>query len=75
MLGMEIRVKVSDFVIDRILSLRETKKDVPGGYQNVACIRTNAMKYMPNFFEKGQVRSAVVNCVYLLVDMHCIVEG
>ncbi|XP_068225598.1 tRNA (guanine-N(7)-)-methyltransferase [Palaemon carinicauda] len=55
MLGMEIRVKVSDFVADRILGLRETKKDVPGGYQNIACIRTNAMKYMPNFFEKGQL--------------------
>ncbi|XP_064091858.1 tRNA (guanine-N(7)-)-methyltransferase-like [Macrobrachium nipponense] len=55
MLGMEIRVKVSDFVADRILGLRETKKEVPGGYQNIACIRTNAMKYMPNFFEKGQL--------------------
>ncbi|KAK7082601.1 tRNA (guanine-N(7)-)-methyltransferase [Halocaridina rubra] len=55
MLGMEIRVKVSDFVVDRILGLRETQKDVPGGYQNVACIRTNAMKYLPNFFEKGQL--------------------
>lgn len=56
MLGMEIRVKVSDFVVDRIKGLREEKKDVPGGYQNIACIRTNAMKYLPNFFEKGQVR-------------------
>lgn len=55
MLGMEIRVKVSDFVVDRIHSLREEKKDTPGGYQNIACIRTNAMKYLPNFFEKGQV--------------------
>lgn len=55
MLGMEIRVKVSDFVVDRIQGLRDEKKEVPGGYQNVACIRTNAMKYLPNFFEKGQV--------------------
>lgn len=55
MLGMEIRVKVSDFVVDRIFGLRETKKEVPGGYQNIACIRTNAMKYLPNFFEKGQL--------------------
>lgn len=55
MLGMEIRVKVSDFVIDRIKGLREEKKDVPGGYQNIACIRTNAMKYLPNYFEKGQL--------------------
>lgn len=54
MLGMEIRVKVPDFVVDRIHGLRD-KKDVPGGYQNVACIRTNAMKYLPNFFEKGHL--------------------
>lgn len=59
MLGMEIRVKVSDFVVDRIAGLREDKQDVPGGYQNIACIRTNAMKYLPNYFEKGQVRYVV----------------
>ena len=55
MLGMEIRVKVSDFVMDRIKGLRDEKSDDPGGYQNIACIRTNAMKYLPNFFTKGQV--------------------
>lgn len=53
MLGMEIRVKVSDYVMDRIAALREQK---PGEYQNVACIRTNAMKYLPNYFEKGQLK-------------------
>jgi len=52
MLGMEIRVKVSDFVTDRILSLRQQQ---PGQYDNVACIRTNAMKYLPNYFHKGQL--------------------
>lgn len=52
MLGMEIRVKVSDYVKDRIKALREQN---PGKYQNVACIRANAMKYLPNFFEKGQL--------------------
>ena len=52
MVGMEIRVKVSDFVSDRIVGLRE---EHPGKYNNVACIRTNAMKYLPNYFEKGQV--------------------
>lgn len=52
MLGMEIRVKVSDYVQDRIRSLRESE---PGGYQNIACIRSNAMKYLPNFFFKGQL--------------------
>ncbi len=52
MLGMEIRVKVSDYVMDRVAALREKH---PGQYQNIACLRTNAMKYLPNFFRKGQV--------------------
>jgi tRNA (guanine-N7-)-methyltransferase len=52
MLGMEIRVKVSAYVQERVKALREIH---PGGFQNVACIRSNAMKYLPNFFKKGQV--------------------
>ncbi|XP_069509457.1 tRNA (guanine-N(7)-)-methyltransferase [Ambystoma mexicanum] len=52
MLGLEIRVKVSDYVRDRIQSLRASH---PGQYQNIACIRSNAMKYLPNFFKKGQL--------------------
>lgn len=32
-----------------------TKEAAPGGYQNVSVIRANAMKFLPNFFEKGQV--------------------
>ncbi|KAK5645302.1 hypothetical protein RI129_006602 [Pyrocoelia pectoralis] len=53
MLGMEIRVKVSDYVMDRIAALRDQH---PGGYQNIACLRTNAMKYLPNYFKKGQLK-------------------
>jgi len=52
MLGMEIRVKVSQYVMDRVKALRELH---PGSYENIACIRTNAMKYLPNFFTKGQL--------------------
>jgi len=52
MLGMEIRVKVSDYVRDRITALREKH---PGQFNNIACLRSNAMKYMPNFFSKGQL--------------------
>ncbi|XP_043258198.1 tRNA (guanine-N(7)-)-methyltransferase isoform X1 [Colletes latitarsis] len=52
-LGMEIRVKVSDYVTDRILALRS---QYPGQYQNIACLRTNAMKYLPNYFRKGQLK-------------------
>jgi tRNA (guanine-N7-)-methyltransferase len=52
-LGMEIRVKVSDYVQDRIKALRVNHANRK--YCNVACIRSNAMKYLPNFFTKGQV--------------------
>ncbi|XP_077097995.1 tRNA (guanine-N(7)-)-methyltransferase [Siphateles boraxobius] len=51
-LGLEIRVKVSDYVQDRIRSLRSAE---PGRYQNISCLRSNAMKYLPNFFTKGQL--------------------
>ncbi|XP_031681175.1 tRNA (guanine-N(7)-)-methyltransferase isoform X2 [Oncorhynchus kisutch] len=50
-LGLEIRVKVSDYVQDRVRSLRAAET---GSYQNIACLRSNAMKYLPNFFSKGQ---------------------
>lgn len=50
--GMEIRVKVSDFVVDRIKALRALH---PGQYQNAACLRTNVMKYLVNYFHKGQL--------------------
>ena len=45
--GMEIRVKVSDYVRDKIRALRVNH---PGQFTNIACIRANAMKYLPNFF-------------------------
>lgn len=51
-IGMEIRVKVSDYVMDRIQALRLMH---PGQYRNIACLRTNAMKYLPNFFGKHQL--------------------
>ncbi|XP_014248252.1 tRNA (guanine-N(7)-)-methyltransferase [Cimex lectularius] len=52
-LGIEIRVKVSDYVMDRIRALREQN---PGSYGNIGCIRSNAMKYLPNYFRKGQLK-------------------
>ncbi|XP_069762186.1 tRNA (guanine-N(7)-)-methyltransferase isoform X3 [Narcine bancroftii] len=64
-LGLEIRVKVSDYVIDRIKSLRASN---PGKYQNIACIRSNAMKYLPNFFNKGQ------GLVYTITDVQEVHE-
>lgn len=54
--GFEIRVKVSDYVQDRIKALREQNKDNEDyKYENIACLRLNAMKYLPNLFYKGQV--------------------
>lgn len=49
---MEIRVKVEAYVDERIKALRIQE---PGKYQNVSIIRMNAMKFLPNFFEKAQV--------------------
>jgi tRNA (guanine-N7-)-methyltransferase len=46
MLGMEIRLKVSEYVQDRIKALRILH---PGDYGNVACLRSNAMKYLHLF--------------------------
>ena len=63
MLGMEIRVKVSDYVRDRIHALREQN---PGKYENVACLRSNAMKFLPNFFYKGQLEKMF----FLFPDPH-----
>jgi len=53
MLGLEIRVKVSQYVQDRVTALRKLH---PGSYKNIACIRGNDMKYIPNFFNKGQIK-------------------
>ncbi|XP_028577340.2 tRNA (guanine-N(7)-)-methyltransferase isoform X2 [Podarcis muralis] len=63
MLGLEIRVKVSDYVRDRIQSLRASH---PGQFQNIGCIRSNAMKHLPNFFRKGQLRKMF----FLFPDPH-----
>ncbi|KAG5034327.1 hypothetical protein JHK87_009237 [Glycine soja] len=50
MIGMELRDKVTEYVKERISSLRVAN---PGQYQNVSVVRTNSMKYIPNYFEKG----------------------
>eukprot|EP00116_Pleurobrachia_bachei_P004726 sb/3464988/ len=56
MVGFEIRVKVSDYVNDRFKALRA---DNPV-YNNAGVIRTNAMKYLPNFFRKGQLEKLFI---------------
>lgn len=54
---------MSDYVRDRVLALR---KKHPGEFSNIACIRTNAMKYLPNFFRKGQL----TKMFFLFPDPH-----
>jgi tRNA (guanine-N7-)-methyltransferase len=63
MLGMEIRIKVEEYVKRRIEALRV---QVPGSYQNISVLRTNAMKFLPNFFSKGQL----TKMFFLFPDPH-----
>ncbi|KAI8928006.1 putative methyltransferase-domain-containing protein [Entophlyctis helioformis] len=61
MLGMEIRLKVEEYVEKRIQALRlegiakGKAVDDAESYQNISVSRMNAMKFMPNFFQKGQL--------------------
>ncbi|KAL0954719.1 hypothetical protein HGRIS_003672 [Hohenbuehelia grisea] len=64
MLGLEIRVQVSQYVQDRIAALRATS--AAGQYQNVSIVRANAMKFLPNYFAK-QSLSALF---FLFPDPH-----
>ncbi|KAK9099769.1 hypothetical protein Scep_023199 [Stephania cephalantha] len=51
MIGMEIRDKVASYVDERIRALRTPV----GDYHNISVVRTNSMKYLPNYFEKAQL--------------------
>lgn len=53
-LGMEIRVQVTNYVEDRIIALRSQNVKTHG-FQNINVLRGNAMKFIPNFFQKGQL--------------------
>ena len=52
--GLEIRTQVTEFVKNRIIALRSQNKD-SNAYQNISCLRANTMKFLPNFFVKGQL--------------------
>ncbi|KAL3721411.1 hypothetical protein ACJRO7_033842 [Eucalyptus globulus] len=52
LLGMEIRDKVTKYVNERIFAFRTINADQ---YQNISVVRTNSMKYIPNYFQKGQL--------------------
>lgn len=53
-LGMEIRVQVTEYVEERIKALRESNAE-SGKFNNCSVIRANSMKFLPNFFKRGQL--------------------
>ncbi|QDS74492.1 hypothetical protein FKW77_006963 [Venturia effusa] len=54
--GMELRTSVTEFVQEKIRALRhQSAASDPNLYQNLACVRANTMKFMPNFFRKAQL--------------------
>ncbi|KMZ64909.1 tRNA (guanine-N(7)-)-methyltransferase [Zostera marina] len=63
MIGMELRDKVSEYVKERILALRMS---IPGQYENISVVRTNSMKYLPNYFTKKQL----TKMFFLFPDPH-----
>ncbi|KAL4419590.1 hypothetical protein ABPG77_004839 [Micractinium sp. CCAP 211/92] len=62
-MGMELRDKVTEYVKERILALR---KQQLGKYQNASVVRTNAMKFLTNYFRKGQL----TKLFFLFADPH-----
>ncbi|KAL0063724.1 tRNA (guanine-N(7)-)-methyltransferase (tRNA(m7G46)-methyltransferase) [Marasmius tenuissimus] len=61
-LGMEIRVQVSQYVQDRISALRTADNT----HQNVSIVRANAMKFLPNYFPKASLSALF----FLFPDPH-----
>ena len=51
-LGLEIRDKVTNYVAKKIFAMRIEN---PGQYTNIAVLRTNAMKHLPNYIPRGQL--------------------
>lgn len=52
LVGLEIRERVMEFCEAKLAKLRSEGN---GQYDNVTYIRTNAMRFMPNFFKKSQI--------------------
>lgn len=56
---MELRTQVTDYVINKISALRSQNKsdnpDKPGAYQNISALRSNTMKFLSNYFDRGQL--------------------
>lgn len=57
---MELRNQVTDYVIQRVAALRlqhpRSDDDThPGQYQNISALRSNTMKFLPNYFKHNQL--------------------
>lgn len=63
MVGLELRDKVSAYVRERCLALR---REHAGQYENITCMRLNAMKHLPNLFRKEQL----TKLFFLFPDPH-----
>ena len=74
-IGIEIREKVASYVDQRIKALRAENKDKDDQdhFENIAVVRTNAMKCIANFFAKG----ALEKLFFCFADPHfkvCFLE-
>jgi tRNA (guanine-N7-)-methyltransferase len=65
-LGIEIRPKVVEYVQQRIEKLQEQNAKEEANYKNCAVFNTNAMKFLPNYFFKGQLEKLF----FLFPDPH-----
>lgn len=54
-LGLEIREKVTNYVGERILSMQQD-----GAGTNISVVKTNAMKYLPNYIAKHQLEKIFI---------------
>lgn len=53
---MEIRTSVTEYVQSKVKALRtQNAESQPMAFQNVACVRANSMKFLPNHFTRGQL--------------------
>ncbi|KII60600.1 tRNA (guanine-N(7)-)-methyltransferase [Thelohanellus kitauei] len=55
MIGIEIRKKVSQYAIEKLKYFQGT-----GIHYNLAFIRSNAMRFLPYYFKKGQLQKIFV---------------
>ncbi|KAF9448627.1 putative methyltransferase [Macrolepiota fuliginosa MF-IS2] len=62
MVGLEIRVQVTEYVRDRITALRVQDS----AYNNISVLRANAMKFLPNLFAKHSLSALF----FLFPDPH-----